>query len=267
MATYHFQLKAIQRSMGQCSVASAAYRAGETLFCSHEGLKKRPHRNSDDVVCKKLLNWIGTRSELWSCAEIAETRINGIPAREVLVALPAELAATERERLALELGALLVSTYGVAADVAVHRPRTGDGANSNHHAHILFSSRKVEGGIFGKKIRELVSHKDGPGQIKWLRVQWERMVNHALEHGGHTARVSCARTKDPQPKLRVADAAVLRAGSPHEPVSTTLRRITKKKETKSPIAEFARPIPEKASNLRAIPAPAPAKKKRPAQRL
>ena len=60
----------------------------------------------------------------------------------IVVALPAELSAEDRQALAFDLGRALVARHGVAVDVCIHAPGK-DGDERNHHAHILMTTRRM----------------------------------------------------------------------------------------------------------------------------
>lgn len=235
MATYHFKLQTFKRNKGKSAVAAAAYRCGEKLFCGRERQTKYPRRNKSDVLFTKILRWSESRSALWSLAELAERRKNSVVAREILVALPKELPHEARVQLAVSLGTVVSERYNVAVDIAVHRPRSGDGQNENHHAHMLFTTREVIDGEFKEKTRRLDDRKIGSVEIMWMREMWEDLVNQALERAGVAARVSCKKTQDPLPKLLLSEAAALRRQKKFQPVSKTLKQMkkapTKKKKT------------------------------------
>ena len=128
------------------------------------------------------------RPELWNAAELAETRKNSTVARDLIVALPHELSAVDRRQLAEDMGQWVAQRYGVAADVAVHLPGQ-DGDSRNHHAHILFTTRRLTGASFGAKTRELDDKTQGPQEIETIREAWEQLTNQALERAGLGHRV------------------------------------------------------------------------------
>lgn len=240
MATYHCKLITFSRARGQSSVAAAAYRAGEKLYCEREGVNKYPRRNVGDVLYKKLFGWTGTRSALWSAGELAERRKNAVVARELTVALPKELADDRRENLATSFAEWIADTYGVAVDLAVHRPRTKAGANQNHHAHAMFTTRLVTNGEFGAKTRLFDDRATGSAEITRIREEWERRINKALELARLPDRVSAKRQAKPQRKLTLREAAALRKLKEDQPVSTTLKQLAEEAETGStPAPEIA----------------------------
>ncbi|WP_241485548.1 MobA/MobL family protein [Pseudomonas lundensis] len=128
-------------------------------------------------------------AELWNRAEAAEVRKNARVAREVLVALRAELSPAQRRELTLGIAQALADRYGTAGTLAVHTPdREGD--QRNHHAHILMTTRRLEpSGALGEKTRELDDVKRGPEEIEWVRAMIEARTNHALERAGSAERV------------------------------------------------------------------------------
>ena len=135
-------------------------------------------------------DWAEDRSHLWSAVELAETRKNSVVAREVEIALPAELNAAEREELAVNFAVHLVDRYGVASEVCIHEP-SREGDQRNHHAHILFTTRRMDETGFTNKTRELDDKKTGPEEIETIRKDWQDFQNSALQKSGSEKRVDC----------------------------------------------------------------------------
>lgn len=188
VAIYHASVKVISRARGRSATAAAAYRAAEVLRDSrtrevHDYSAKR------GVVYTEIVGWKGTRSNLWNAAEGAEVRSNARVARELVIALPKELNAVRRAELARAMAVRLNKRYGVAVDIAVHDPNTS-GDERNHHAHLLFTTRRVgEDGNFGSKTRVLDDFTRGPREVEWIREQWEKLANRALQKEGQAARI------------------------------------------------------------------------------
>lgn len=114
-------------------------------------------------------------AELWNRVEAAEVRKNARVAREVLVALRAELSPAQRRELTQGIAQALADRYGTAGTLAVHTPdREGD--QRNHHAHILMTTRRLEpSGALGEKTRELDDVKRGPlGTVTRLQANNDR---------------------------------------------------------------------------------------------
>jgi len=199
MAIYHCSTKPLSRSSGRSSVAAAAYRSGDCLLDERQGLEHDYTRRSGVDHSELILpddagDW--TRSELWNAAEEAEKRKDGRTAREWEVALPDELSAEKRRELAVSFAGDLADRYGCAVDVAVHAPdREGD--ERNWHAHLLATTRKVDGDELGDKCDiELSDAKRlsmglGPAreEIAEVREVWADRVNEYLERAGQEGRV------------------------------------------------------------------------------
>jgi hypothetical protein len=191
VALYHLSVKTVSRSTGRSAVAAAAYRSGERLTNERDGQTHDFTRRSGVVSSFVVApagaeGWAQDRATLWNRAETAENRKNSTVAREYELALPAELDAQGREQLAREFAGAVVARFGVVADVAIHAPgREGD--NRNHHAHVLTTTRAVDGQGFGAKTRALDDQKSGA--IEEIRALWAGQVNQALERAGRGERI------------------------------------------------------------------------------
>lgn len=140
-------------------------------------------------------SWAPTRAELWNAVEAKNKRADAQVARELVIALPAELDAPPRLELAIAFTREIADRYSVAADVAVHLP-SREGDSRNHHVHILMSTNRVDGFGFGNKVRELdlvahnMSGKLGQAnEIDWLRERWAVMANAALAQQEQATRI------------------------------------------------------------------------------
>lgn len=191
MATYHLSAKTISRSQGRSATGAAAYRSGaritdERTGTIHDYRRRRGVKASLLILPDGAPDWANDRTRLWNAAEQAETRKNSTVAREFEIALPAELDAGERQRLAADFARELVFRHGCAADVAIHRPgRTGDARN--HHAHILLTTRRLTAAGFGEKTRELDDLKSG--EIGRWRERFADLQNERLREAKSEARV------------------------------------------------------------------------------
>jgi len=191
MATYHLSAKTISRSHGRSATGAAAYRSGariadERTGVLHDYRRRRGVEASLLILPDDAPDWASDRARLWNAAEQAETRKNSTVAREFEIALPAELDAGERQRLAADFARELVARHGCAADVAIHRPgRTGD--QRNHHAHILLTTRRLTAVGFTEKTRELDDLKSG--EIGRWRERFAEVQNERLREAGAEARV------------------------------------------------------------------------------
>jgi hypothetical protein len=191
MASYHLSVKTISRSQGRSATAAAAYRAGARITDERTGVIHDYQRRTGVEVAVLVLpdtapDWASDRARLWNAAEQAETRKNSTVAREFEIALPAELDAEQRQRLAVDFARELVLRHGCAADVAIHRPgRNGD--QRNHHAHILLTTRRLTATGFTEKTRELDDLKSG--EIGRWRERFTEVQNERLREAGSEARV------------------------------------------------------------------------------
>ena len=132
--------------------------------------------------------WATDRAKLWNAAEQSEKRKNSTVAREFEVALPSELSADQRRKLAHDFARELVKRHGFAVDVAIHAPGK-EGDTRNHHAHILCTTRKLTAEGFTEKTRELDDRATGAQEVTHWREQWAGLTNAALERAGHAVRV------------------------------------------------------------------------------
>ena len=191
MATYHLSAKTISRSQGRSATGATAYRSGARIIDERTGIVHDYQRRRGVEATFLLLpanvpDWASDRARLWNAAEQAETRKNSTVAREFEIALPAELDAEQRQRLAADFARELVLRHGCAADVAIHRPgRTGD--QRNHHAHLLLTTRRLTAAGFTEKTRELDDLKSG--EIGRWRARFAEVQNERLREAGVEARV------------------------------------------------------------------------------
>ena len=199
MAIYHLSAQIISRKAGRSSTAAAAYRACEKIVDQRTGevhdFTRKRGMESADIVMPSGSTWQPDRAELWNAVEAKNKRADAQVAREFLVALPDELDAGQRRRLAVDFAQELADHYGIAADVAIHAPGK-DGDQRNHHAHILTTTNRIEGDGFGNKVRELdlVAHNMGGGvgkanEIDRIRARWAELANERLREHGHEARI------------------------------------------------------------------------------
>lgn len=197
MAQYRFSVSVHTRSKGHSAPAAAAYRAADRLHDARTG-EWHDYRRKPGVLYAELVvpgnapDWARARETLWNAAEAAEHRKNSCVARDVVVSLPVELSAEQRQALALELAAELTRRHHCAVDVALHQPdRRND--ERNFHAHLLCSTRRLGMDGFTEKTRELDDRNSG--EIDYWRDRWEKLQNEHLKYYGHDARVDCRSLK------------------------------------------------------------------------
>lgn len=193
MAIFYVDLKAFSRAKGQSATAAAAYRAGLRIADERTGIVHDYSRRSgvDSVFTHAppdAPQWASDALTLWSKAELAETRINSRVARELVVALPAELDRSQRKELTAAISQLLVDRYRVAVMAAIHGPGKG-GDDRNHHCHLLMTTRAVGPEGFGAKVRVLDDQATGPAEVRALRESIALLINEHLATAGKSARV------------------------------------------------------------------------------
>lgn len=227
MAIYHLSLKAIQRSKGRSSTASAAYRSRSKITDSRTGITY-DYTRKKGIEARAIFTPDGSqisRSDLWNLAEEAERRKDGITAREYELALPCELDKKKRMELTRDFCLMLMERYGIAIDVAIHAP-TKDGDQRNFHAHVQTTTRKLVNGSLGAKSdfelsgteRRKKGLKSQKEELQDIRQEWERMINAKLEQAGRPERVSCkslpeqGESRPPTIHLGLAATALERKG-------------------------------------------------------
>jgi len=180
----------ISRSQGRSATAAIAYRVAERIEDRRTGLvfdyaAKSGVDHTEILAPDHAPDWVRNRSELWNRVEESETRKNSQVAREVRVALPAELTHEARVELVREFArAQFVDRRGMVADIALHAPgRAGD--ERNHHAHILLTTREIGPEGFTTKNRDWNKVE----LLEGWREAWARDSNAALERAGIEDRV------------------------------------------------------------------------------
>jgi len=214
LAIYHLDSKPLSRSGGRSAVAAVAYRGGLSLADERRGMRHDYTRRSGVMWSELVLpdGKVATAAEreaLWNAAEGAEKRKDARTAREWEIAIPSELMERQGARLlrtpgvdvVCEFAAELAQRYGVAVDVAIHRPGK-DGDQRNWHAHLLATTRQVsrDGAQFvlGAKAHIELGDKDrkkcglgrGADEITEVRKLWADLANRGLERAGSHERVS-----------------------------------------------------------------------------
>ena len=179
----------ISRSQGRSATAAIAYRVAERIEDRRTGLvfdyaKRGGVDHTEILAPDHAPDWVRDRSELWNRVEESETRKNSQVAREVRVALPAELTHEQRVALVREFAQAQFVDRGMVADIALHAPGR-DGDERNHHAHILLTTREVDADGFTTKNRDWNAKE----VLEGWREAWARDSNAALERAGIEDRV------------------------------------------------------------------------------
>jgi hypothetical protein len=196
MAIYHCSIKIISRGKGKSAVAAAAYRSGECITNDYDGVTHDFSRKRGIVHTEILLpghspREFENRSVLWNSVEKIEKQKNSQLAREIEIALPAELTIEQNISLARKFVKEQFVDKGMCADVAVH-----DKGDGNVHTHILLTMRPLnEDGSWGAKVVKVNGKKTYP--VDWdnrdnaelWRRAWAAYCNTALRINGHDSVV------------------------------------------------------------------------------
>lgn len=191
---YH-QIRNISRAEGRSAVKAAAYITGDSMHDARVGLTFGRAESAGRVLASETIGPKGTTwtaGDLWSAAEKSETRKNSRTAQEHIVALPHQLDEAAHRRLLRGFALWHRDTYGTAGTWALHAPNA-QGDQRNVHAHLLFTTRRVEAGadgvpVFGAKVRE-IHGATGPQEVERARAEWGRRVNAELARAGLVERM------------------------------------------------------------------------------
>lgn len=156
----------------------------------HDYTRRKGVVSADQLAPDGAPDWCRDPLKFWNANEQAETRANARVARELEVALPAELDGDQRHALAVDLGRMLVERYQVAVLVAVHAPdKRGD--ERNHHCHLLASARQVSAEGLGDRAMAEFDARSGAGAdaIRDLRAAVAERINAHLTAAGQSEKV------------------------------------------------------------------------------
>ena len=194
-------------------MAAAAYRSGTKLTNEWDGLtndytKKRGIVHTEIMLPAHAPPEFADRAALWNSVELNEKSKGSQLAREIEVALPAELPREAQLSLVRSYVRDTFVLAGMCADFALHNK--GDG---NPHAHIMLTVRPLaETGRWGAKCRKVddldgkgnripdgkggwKNHREdttdwnGRGKAEVWRAAWAEYANRALEAVGRTERI------------------------------------------------------------------------------
>ena len=144
MSIYHCSIKIISRSGGRSAVASAAYRSGEKLYNDETGIIHDFTKKGGVIINEIMLpanapERYEEREILWNEVQKIEKRSDSQFAREVEVALPAEMNRTEQIECVRNYIQDNFIDKGMIADWALHDKQDG-----NPHAHIMLTMRGLD---------------------------------------------------------------------------------------------------------------------------
>ena len=129
MAIFHLSVKNISRGAGRSVTAAAAYRSASRIVDERTG-QVHNYRRKQGVHATEILTpsvaplWMRDRAALWNAVEQSEKRKDARLAREVDIALPAELTFAEHQQLVRHFVQEQFVRRGMIADVAYHDIQT-----------------------------------------------------------------------------------------------------------------------------------------------
>ncbi|MBU2956796.1 MobA/MobL family protein [Paracoccus sp. C2R09] len=242
----------ISRSQGRSATAAIAYRVAERIEDRRTGLvfdyaKRGGVDHTEILAPDHAPDWVSNRSELWNRVEEAETRKNSQVAREVRVALPAELTHAQRIELVRDFAQEQFVDRGMVADIALHAPGR-DGDDRNHHAHILLTTREIDPEGFTTKNRDW-------NKVELLedwREAWAQGANLALERAGIEERID-HRTLEAQRDEALELAAEARErGDEAEELRETVRAVALDREPLPQLSAGAWQLKERGIEVAAV---------------
>ena len=207
MAIFHWDVKIIGRSTGRGAIASVAYRSGEKVLDEKMGKTYDYSRRkgviyTDIMTPKNVPDWVTIQPKLWNEVEGSEKRKDSQIARDIMIALPAELNSAQRIKLVRGYISEQFIKKGMIADFAIHAP-SERGDERNFHVHILLTMRYITLEGFGCKAREW----NAKYNIYQWRQAWERHANQALEQAGLDCRIDgrshASKGLDHEPRLHL----------------------------------------------------------------
>lgn len=144
MSIYHCSIKIISRAGGRSAVASAAYRSGEKLYNDETGIIHDFTKKGGVIINEIMLpanapERYEEREILWNEVQKIEKRSDAQFAREVEVALPAEMSRREQIECVRNYIQDNFIDKGMIADWALHDKQDG-----NPHAHIMLTMRGLD---------------------------------------------------------------------------------------------------------------------------
>lgn len=158
--------------------------------------------------------------------------------------------AGQREKLALDLGQLLVDRYGALVLVAIHMP-TRQGDQRNFHVHLLMSARQVSAKGLGERAGAAFEARQGGGtrELRQVRKAVGEIINAHLKRAHRSERVDHRTLKaQAQEAARLGDHSRARTLSrkPTKPLGKAKVAILRKAQVQAelygtglPTADFA----------------------------
>ena len=170
----HHDIKIVQRSNRQSSVAAAAYQSGERLFSEYDQ-KQKYYSEKRGIVHTEIMlpphapPEYADRNTLWNAAEAVEKQWNSQLARRIVLAIPREIPPEQHADLIRDYCREFFVSKGMIADFAIH-----DKGDGNPHAHILLTMRAMdETGKWLPKSRKVYDFDENGERIRLPSGNWK----------------------------------------------------------------------------------------------
>jgi Ti-type conjugative transfer relaxase TraA len=167
MASRFVRVEIVKAGAGSSATGLSAYIARDARL-DQSGTPFNFAHKADELEARGVIlpvhapEWAADAAQVWRAAERAEQTIdrqtgelrwkkNGQIAKHMTIALPREATPAQREAMLMEFVAREIDPrkHGVVVEWAIHREE------NNPHAHLLISTRALEGAGFGKKARAM----------------------------------------------------------------------------------------------------------------
>src|SRR6516165_4555874 len=167
MASRFVRVEIVKAGAGSSATGLSAYIARDARL-DQSGTPFNFAHKADELEARGMIlptnapEWTVGAAQVWRAAERAEQTIdrqtgelrwkkNGQIAKHMTIALPRETTPEQREAMLLEFVQREIDPqkHGVVVEWAIHREE------NNPHAHLLISTRVLEGAGFGKKARAM----------------------------------------------------------------------------------------------------------------
>lgn len=205
----------LTRSSGHTVVKAAAYRAGARLWDERAGFtadythRASEVRHSEVLLPDRADPALLDRERLWSAVEDREDqhsrRASAQLAKDHIIALPRELSPEQQTELAVAFAREEFVSRGLVVDLAVH-----DHSEGNPHAHLLTTTRVLEGGAFAEKDRgangrfangrkvvdaEQLRHRWAAHQLAWCKARGIDIEVRSNDGADYPAEIHLGPTK------------------------------------------------------------------------
>jgi ATP-dependent exoDNAse (exonuclease V) alpha subunit len=188
MAIYHLSIKIISRGKGKSAVAAAAYRAGEKITNDYDGIvhdytRKGCVAHTEILLPANAPLEYKNRATLWNVVEKIEKAKNSQLAREIEIALPAELTLLQNKSLIREYVKKTFVEQGMCADICIH-----DKGDGNPHAHIMLTMRlfNEDNSWGGKQKKEYILDGNGAKIYDPIKRQYQCSSIPTTDWNEHT---------------------------------------------------------------------------------